>query len=188
MADTDLIERLTGWFTDWNGERMVPGEPPRDGIHCDILMEAATALAEKDARIAELETENKELDFLLHEGGTWEEQLSKAERERDEARAECERLRAALERIADAPAWGAPHKWEVTPSEVRHLARDALEAAPSPSPAPEVVEATDALQVALDLLQEKIYGNPARSPGHNAQHYIKRALASLAQGGDGGVE
>jgi len=49
------------------------------------------------------------------------------------------------------------------------------------SPAPGVVEATDALQVALDLLQEKIYGNPARSPGHNAQHYIKRALASLSQ-------
>lgn len=55
-----------------------------------------------------------------------------------------------------------------------------LEAAPSPIPAPGVVM-DDALQVALDLLQEKIYGNPARSPGHNAQHYIKHALASLSQ-------
>ena len=38
---TDIVERLRGWFTDWDGSRMVPGEPPRDGIHCDILMEAA---------------------------------------------------------------------------------------------------------------------------------------------------
>ena len=36
----DIAERLEGWFTDWNGARMVPGEPPRDGIHCDVLMEA----------------------------------------------------------------------------------------------------------------------------------------------------
>ena len=34
-----------------------------------------------------LQAERDELDFLLHEGGTMEEQLSKAEAERDEARA-----------------------------------------------------------------------------------------------------
>lgn len=41
-------------------------------------------------------------------------------------RAHCERMRAALEKIASAPAWGAPESWETTPAEVRQLARDAL--------------------------------------------------------------
>ena len=35
-------------------------------------------------------------------------------------------LREALQKIADAPAWGYPERWEATPSEVRHLARAAL--------------------------------------------------------------
>ena len=43
---------------------------------------------------------------------------------------EIERLREALQRIADAPAWGAPDRWETTPAEVRQLARAALEAKP----------------------------------------------------------
>jgi len=38
-----------------------------------------------------------------------------------------EALMAALQTIADAPAWGAPDRWETTPSEVRQFARDALE-------------------------------------------------------------
>lgn len=32
----------------------------------------------------------------------------------------------ALRRIEAAPAWGHPDKWETTPAEVRHLARDRL--------------------------------------------------------------
>ncbi len=35
-------------------------------------------------------------------------------------------LRKALEKIAAAPAWGAPERWETTPAEVRQLARTAL--------------------------------------------------------------
>lgn len=37
-----------------------------------------------------------------------------------------ERYKAALTRIAEAPAWGAPHRWEEPPHEVRQLARAAL--------------------------------------------------------------
>lgn len=48
----DLIERLRGWVTDWDGSPMVPGEPPRDGIHCDVLIEA---IAEITRLRAELE-------------------------------------------------------------------------------------------------------------------------------------
>jgi len=40
--------------------------------------------------------------------------------------AEVGRLRAALEKIEKAPAWGAPDFWQVTPSDVRQLARAAL--------------------------------------------------------------
>lgn len=35
-------------------------------------------------------------------------------------------LLEALQRIADAPAWGAPDRWETTPDEVRQLARKAI--------------------------------------------------------------
>jgi len=35
-------------------------------------------------------------------------------------------LEAVLRQIADAPAWGAPNRWEPTPFEVRQLAREAL--------------------------------------------------------------
>lgn len=35
-------------------------------------------------------------------------------------------LLEALRRIADAPAWGAPDRWETTPDEVRQLARKAI--------------------------------------------------------------
>ena len=51
----NLIERLRAWTTDWDGSQMVDGEPPRDGLHCDILREAADALESQAARIAELE-------------------------------------------------------------------------------------------------------------------------------------
>jgi hypothetical protein len=48
--------------------------------------------------------------------------------------AENARLRGALEKIANTPAWGAPHTWEQTPAELRMFAREAL----APAPAPEV--------------------------------------------------
>lgn len=60
----ELVERLRCWTTDWNDTKMVPGEPPRDGIHCDIIDEAADALdadaltiAALSARVGELEAQ-----------------------------------------------------------------------------------------------------------------------------------
>lgn len=61
---TNLERVLRGWVTDWNGEPMARGEPPRDGIHCDVLYDAIEALAaarregaaemrERAARVAE---------------------------------------------------------------------------------------------------------------------------------------
>ena len=38
---TDIVERLRGWATDWDGSQMVDDEPPRDGLHCGLLREAA---------------------------------------------------------------------------------------------------------------------------------------------------
>ena len=40
--------------------------------------------------------------------------------------ARIEQLEAALREIANAPAWGAPDRWETTPFEVRERARAAL--------------------------------------------------------------
>lgn len=65
--------------------------------------------------------------------------------------------------------------------------RAMLAAAPQPASVALQPAASDvphdvvrALEEALELLQEKRHGNPARSPGHNAQHAIKRALDALA--------
>jgi hypothetical protein len=35
-------------------------------------------------------------------------------------------IKAGIQKIADAPAWGAPDRWEQTPTEVRQLARRLL--------------------------------------------------------------
>jgi hypothetical protein len=45
-GDMSIVERLSAWTTDWDGSRMVDGEPPRDGLHCDILREAAATITE----------------------------------------------------------------------------------------------------------------------------------------------
>jgi hypothetical protein len=39
-----MIERLVESTIDWNGERMVDGEPPRRDIYCKELREAAIML------------------------------------------------------------------------------------------------------------------------------------------------
>ena len=39
-----LADRLSNWTTDWDGSKMAPGEPPRDGLHCDDLDDAAATL------------------------------------------------------------------------------------------------------------------------------------------------
>ena len=88
---SDLVERLIGWCTDWNGEPMVRGEPPRDGLHCDILLDAV-------ARIRELEAERDELQAALD--SDWPQMAvalklaKKVEAERD----------ALLKRVADFKA------------------------------------------------------------------------------------
>lgn len=41
-----------------------------------------------------------------------------------------------------------------------------------------------AIVKACDLLAERIYGNPARSPGHNARIVLERALAATMPGAD----
>lgn len=41
MSDQDIALRLRSWTIDWNGQPMVRGEPPRDGLHCDDLIDAA---------------------------------------------------------------------------------------------------------------------------------------------------
>jgi hypothetical protein len=57
MAE-DIVNKLRGWCTDWNGSQMVRGEPPRDGLHCDDLLDAAD-------EIERLRKENQELETQL---------------------------------------------------------------------------------------------------------------------------
>jgi len=48
----DIVERLRAWVTDWDGSQMVDGEPPRDGLHCNELREAAAEILRFRAALA----------------------------------------------------------------------------------------------------------------------------------------
>jgi FtsZ-binding cell division protein ZapB len=74
-----------------------------------VIDKSIEAMDASTARIDELEAENASLADDLNE-----------------ALARIEALEKALRKIADAPAWGAPDRWETTPFEVRQLARAAL--------------------------------------------------------------
>ncbi len=63
----ELVLRLRGWCTDWNGAQMVRGEPPRDGLHCDILLDSATTI---ERLSKELEEAREQYDNIL---STWAE-------------------------------------------------------------------------------------------------------------------
>lgn len=76
------------------------------------------------AMVAVLREDNDILEDANEELGP---ALAKALNERDTLRADVARLREALRKIADAPAWCYPEKFEVTPAEVRILARAVLE-------------------------------------------------------------
>lgn len=72
------------------------------------------------AVVSELRMVSRTLD------GDNETALTEAANRLTRLEAEVGRLRAALEKIEKAPAWGAPDFWQVTPSDVRQLARAAL--------------------------------------------------------------
>lgn len=40
----DQAAKLRTWTVDWNGALMVDGEPPRDGLHCRDLRDAAAEI------------------------------------------------------------------------------------------------------------------------------------------------
>jgi len=90
MADTDLVECSC---------LEVFGEDPDCPLHGIDALEAR--LAEQDARIAELETEIERMTpkFVAYEYLESPAKREIAERERDEARAECEGLRALLAEV-----------------------------------------------------------------------------------------
>jgi hypothetical protein len=54
LPPANIGEKLLGWCTDWNGAPMVRGEPPRDGLHCDDLYDAAAAIAQHRTAFAHI--------------------------------------------------------------------------------------------------------------------------------------
>ncbi|MGB3833754.1 MAG: hypothetical protein WA975_18035 [Mesorhizobium sp.] len=89
MADTDLIERLTLHAASWRRDDAFKARDPE--AEAAIAEEAAAALSDQAARIAE----------LIAADEVRVRDISRLTVERDEARAECEGLRAALEEIAN---------------------------------------------------------------------------------------
>jgi hypothetical protein len=107
---SELVERLRELCVDW------------DGSENRLLREA----------VATIERLTKELEESLQRGVVIAIKSEKNEHRTNSLAAELAKAREALERIAKAPAWGAPDRWETTPAEVRQLARAALSATPEP--------------------------------------------------------
>ena len=89
-AVTDIVKRLTAWTIDWDDSRMVDGEPPRDGIHCDVLREAAAEIECLRGTLAEAQRD------LKSECERRDEIIASTTKLWKDAEAENTRLRAAL--------------------------------------------------------------------------------------------
>lgn len=92
-------------------EEMERAQTARVISAADRVVASATALADAVERL---------------DAPTLRDRLAAAEAANATLTAQVEEMRGALEQIADAPAWGAPDRWETTPAEVRQLARQAL--------------------------------------------------------------
>ena len=49
---SDIVQRLRNWCTDWDRAPMARGEPPRDGLHCGDLLDAAAEIERLRAQFA----------------------------------------------------------------------------------------------------------------------------------------
>jgi hypothetical protein len=117
MSD-DLIGRLRrGEACEHNPCRVMD---TRSGCICAEAASRIEALQAELADYVEVEEVNRD---LVKRGDYYRDKAEAAEA-REKA------LREALEKIANAPAWGAPDRWETTPSDVRQLARAALKGQP----------------------------------------------------------
>ncbi|MGB3830869.1 MAG: hypothetical protein WA975_03285 [Mesorhizobium sp.] len=99
MADTDLIKRLNVQAASWRREDAFEARDPE--AEAAIAEEAATALSDQAARIAELETE---LYLLRNDRANKADQIYDLETSLTASCAECEGLRAALDRLVNAKA------------------------------------------------------------------------------------
>jgi hypothetical protein len=69
-----------------------------------LIAEAASALTAMAGELREARAENAELEFIVHEGGTWEQQLSASEARVAELTAEVELLKTEIaEMMAQQP-------------------------------------------------------------------------------------
>lgn len=94
----------------------------------------------------------------------------------------CWRYRNELDEIVSEWIDGVPPKYlrDVQTGgrvDITDLKIDVAYTRPSPSPASDGA-IREAIKEACDLLAERKYGNPARSPGHNARLVLERALSA----------
>jgi hypothetical protein len=106
---TDIVERLAGYCTDYDGSPIPDGADPMDGLHCDVLYAAMNEILSLRSRAekaeAELLTMTKRFNGAV---GLKDQQRMRAEA----AEATCEKLAAALDAIATYPKEGQPRRTE----------------------------------------------------------------------------
>jgi len=124
----------------------------------DALMHAVVSAAGMPPASHESERRQEALSIVLSEIKAWEED--------ERVNYPDDEVLESLDRIRDA----------LVPVQAMRGMRESVRR--------EVIDAVNPLRIAIaqaiDLLTEKTYGNPARSPGHNARLVLERALASPA--------
>jgi len=101
-----VAENLWGWTTDWDGSWMKDGEPPRDGLHCDALREAASIIGKLHSQAKEARSERDAL--------------------RDALKVTSAILQAEMYRSSGKPFSGT---WTIPAFEIRATCDDALDQA-----------------------------------------------------------
>ena len=68
----DIVDRLRAACTDWDGTTLPPGSEPMDGLHCDVLIEAATEIASLRRELEEARLFERALQIAhgAHDGQT----------------------------------------------------------------------------------------------------------------------
>lgn len=68
---TEIVERLRGWCIDWDNTPMDRGARPRDGLHCDCLLDAADEIETLRGLLSDAEATIKMMNARYEPGGSF---------------------------------------------------------------------------------------------------------------------
>lgn len=87
---TDIVERLAGYCTDYDGSPIPDGAEPMDGLHCDVLYASMNEILSLRSRAEKAEAERQQ------SSREWRKAFDAMHQRAMKAEATCEKLAAAL--------------------------------------------------------------------------------------------